>query len=293
MSNYKILTDSCIDLPLELIKELKLEVIPLTVTINQQEYKNYADEREITFKRFYDLLREEYVPKTSQLSPIDQIQAMESILKEGKDVLSISFSSALSGTYQSSVIAKKELEGLYPDRQIICIDSKCASMGMGLLVTYAARMANAGKPMEEVAEWVIKHHLKVSHLFTVGDLNHLKRGGRLSASKAFIGTLIQLKPLLHVDGLGKLVPIAKARGRRLAMNKMVERMIETIENPLEQSIYISHADCIEDAQYVKSLIQEKIQIKDVLINYIGPVIGAHSGLNTLAIFYLGNDRTTK
>ncbi|PKL00689.1 MAG: fatty acid-binding protein DegV [Tenericutes bacterium HGW-Tenericutes-1] len=292
MSNYVIVTDSCIDLPLELIKKLSLEVIPLTVIISGKEYKNYADERDITFKDFYQLLRNEEVPTTSQLSPIDFMTVYEQILKQGKDILSISFSSALSGTYQSAVVARNELLKEYPDRKIITIDSLCASMGQGLLLTYAAEMQQAGKSLEDVSAWVEGNKQSICHLFTVSDLNHLKRGGRLSAGKAFIGTLIQLKPLLHVDALGKLVPIAKARGRKIAMNQMVDRLVQTITNPANQLIYISHGDCLEDALYVKEQILKQIDVKDVLINYIGPVIGAHSGLGTLALFYIGKERTT-
>lgn len=292
MSNYVIVTDSCIDLPLELIKKLSLEVIPLTVIISGKEYKNYADERDITFKDFYQLLRDEEVPTTSQLSPIDFITVYEQILKQGKDILSISFSSALSGTYQSAVVARNELIKDYPDRKIITIDSLCASMGQGLLLTYAAEMQKAGKSLEDVSSWVESNKQSVCHLFTVSDLNHLKRGGRLSAGKAFIGTLIQLKPLLHVDSNGKLVPIAKARGRKIAMNQMVDRLVQTIINPSNQLIYISHGDCLEDALYVKEQILKQIDVKEVLINYIGPVIGAHSGLGTLALFYIGKERTT-
>ena len=233
-----------------------------------------------------------YTPPSPVVIVDDLTSKMAKYLKEGKDILSISFSSALSGTYQSAVVARNELLKEYPERKILTIDSMCASMGQGLLLTYAGKMAKAGRSLEEVATWVEDNKQSICHLFTVGDLNHLKRGGRLSAGKAFIGTLIQLKPMLHVDSKGKLVPIAKARGRRLAMNQMVDRLVQTITNPAEQLIYISHADCIEDALYVKEQILKQIDVKEVLINYIGPVIGAHSGLGTLALFYIGKERTT-
>ena len=291
MNKYVIITDSCIDLPNDLVKELKIDVIPLVVTIENKEYKNYPDERDITAIDFYQLLRNHAVPTTSQLSPSDFILKFEPYLEQGIDILSITFSSALSGTYQSSVVAKNELLKDFPERRIITIDSLCASMGEGLLVTYAARMAKAGKSIDEVAKWVEDNKQSICHLFTVGDLNHLKRGGRLSAGKAFIGTLIQLKPLLHVSSEGKLVPVSKARGRKIALNKMVERVVQTISIPADQLIYISHGDCLEEALYVKEQILKLIDVKNVLINYIGPVIGAHSGLGTLAIFYMGNERT--
>ena len=293
MKNYVIMTDSCIDLPNDLVAKLGLEVIPLTVIIEKKEYKNYPDEREITAIDFYNLLRSEVVATTSQLSPSDFIEAMTPFLEQGKDILSISFSSALSGTYQSAVVAKNELLKDYPNQKIITIDSLCASMGQGLLVTYASNLAKSGKSMDEVAAWVEANKQSFCHLFTVSDLNHLKRGGRLSAGKAFIGTLIQLKPLLHVSEKGKLEPIAKARGRKIALNRMVERVVQTIENPADQLIYISHGDCLDEALYVKEQLLKQIDVKEVLINFIGPVIGAHSGLGTLAIFYRGNERTTK
>ncbi len=292
MDKYKILTDSCIDLPNELVKQLELVVTPLCVIVDDHVYRNYPDEREITTKAFYQMLREQKVPTTSQLTPNDLIETMTPLLAAGFDILSISFSAALSGTYQSSLIAKKNLQEQYPDRKIITIDSLCASMGQGLLLTYAAKMREKGKTMDEVAAWVESHKRKISHLFTVGDLNHLKRGGRLSAGKAFIGTLIGIKPLLHVDSVGRLVPTGSARGRHQSLCRLVDRTIATIEKPEEQVIYISHGDCLEDALFVKKQITEKLTVKDVVINHVGPVIGSHSGLNTLAIFYLGSDRTT-
>lgn len=290
MEKYVIVTDSCIELPKSLIDSLGIKVIPLTVIIEKKEYKNYPDEREITAIDFYNLLRSEVVATTSQLSPSDLINVFEPLLQEGFDILSISFSSALSGTYMSAVVARNELLKDYPLRKILTIDSLSASMGQGLLVTYAAKMKNAGQSIEEVAKWIEDNKQSFAHLFTVSDLNHLKRGGRLSAGKAFIGTLIQLKPLLHVSEEGKLVPIAKARGRKVALNRMVERVVQTIDNPADQLIYISHGDCYEDALYVKEQLLKLIDVKEVLINYIGPVIGAHSGLGTLAIFYRGNER---
>jgi len=290
MNKFKIVTDSCIDLPVEMIKSLDLTVSPLSVLIDGKVYRNFPDEREITAKNFYQLLREEKVPTTSQLSPAEHMESMAPLLAEGYDILSISFSSALSGTYQSSVVAINELKEQYPNRKIIAIDSMCASMGQGLLLTYAARLRKEGKSLEEVAKWVEDNKRRISHLFTVGDLNHLKRGGRLSAGKAFIGTLIQLKPLLHVDNFGKLVPTGSARGRHHSLTKLVDRLVETIENPEDQLIYISHGDCIDDANDVKDLIMKKVNVKGVIIHYVGPVIGSHSGLGTLAIFYLGKDR---
>jgi len=292
MSNYKIITDSCIDLPDNVAKELDLVVIPLSVLMDGKTFFNYLDEREITFQAFYERLREKAMPSTSQLNPAEFEEAFEKELEQGNDILSISFSSALSGTYASSVTARDKLQKKYPNRKIITIDSLSASMGQGLLVYYAANLKKQGVGIEEVAAWVENNKLKLSHLFTVNDLNFLRRGGRLSSGKAILGTIINIKPLLHVSTSGKLVPVGQARGRRQALNKMIERMRLTIENPRDQLVMISHGDCIEDVDYLKEQIAEKIPVKDIIFNYIGPVIGAHSGPSTIALFYLGNDRET-
>lgn len=293
MKDYILFTDSCVDLPNKLAKELELTVLPLTVNVEGKEFKNYLDERDIKTKDFYDMLREHKKTSTSQVNSTTFVDHIEPLLKEGKDVLVISFSSALSGTYNGAVTASEELKEAYPENKVIVIDSKCASMGQGLLVYYAAKLKQSGKSIDEVAKWVEDNKLKISHLFTVGDLNHLKRGGRLSSSKAFIGTILRVKPILNVSLEGKLVQTDKTRGRKSSIDMMIERMVKTIEKPEDQVVFISHGDCIEDAEYAKNEIKEKLKVKDVLINYVGPVIGSHSGVGTLAMFYLGNDRTTE
>lgn len=291
MEKFKIVTDSCIDLPLRTIDELDIEVVPLLLTVNGRDYRNYPDEREIRSHDFYDFLRQGAIPTTSSLNPSEQESPMEKWLAKGIDVLCISFSSALSGTYQSAVIAQKALRERFPERKIVVIDSLCASMGQGMLVTYAARLQKAGKTIEEVSEWVNDHRQKVCHLFTVGDLMFLKRGGRLSSGKALLGTLFQMKPLLHVNTEGKLVPTGTVRGRRQAISRMVDRMVETIVDPDDQIIYISHGDCLEEAEEMRDKIEERVKTGSILINPVGPVIGSHSGVGTLALFYLGKDRT--
>lgn len=290
MNDYVIHTDSSIDLPRETVKELELKVTSLTVIIEGQEFFNDDSPRGIGDKEFYAELREKKHTSTSQVNAPRFIEDWEPALIQGKDILYIGFSSGLSGTYNSSVQAKNELIEKYPDRKIITIDSLAASMGQGLLVTYAARLKKSGKSIDEVANWVLENRLNLCHIFTVGDLNHLKRGGRLSSTKAILGTLLSVKPILHVSTEGKLVQISQTRGRKKSLIKMVELVEETIVNPSGQEIYISHGDCEEDALFVKQLIMKKLPIKDVLLNYVGPVIGSHSGIGTLAIFYLGNER---
>ncbi len=292
MSDFVILTDSCIDLPNELAKEYNIEVLPLKVTIKGKEYQNFLDEREISSKTFYDMLREKELAITAQANPADFVKVMKPLLESGKDVLSISFSSVLSGTYNSSLIAVKELQEEFPNRKIITIDSKCASMGQGLLISYAAKQQQAGKSIDEVANYVEEVKLNISHLFTVSDLGHLRRGGRLSASSLILGNLLNIKPLLHVSVEGQLKVYGKARGRFKSLNLIVKRMMDSFDKEKNEMIYISHGDCLVDAEYVKQHIIEKLGVSEdiITINTIGPVIGAHSGVNTLAIFYIGNER---
>ena len=292
MGKYVIITDSCVDLPDQLAKELELQILPLKVTIKGNEYQNMLDESEISSKAFYDMLREKETASTAQANPHDFLTVMDPLLKEGTDILSISFSSALSGTYASSLIAIKELQEEYPERKIIAVDSLSASMGQGLLVTYAARMRQAGKTIDEVADYLENNKMNFSHLFTVSDLGHLRRGGRLSASSLVLGNLLKIKPLLHVTQEGQLKVYGKARGRFKSLNQLVNRMTETFDKDKNEVIYISHGDCIEDAVYVKDAIKEKLGLPEetFVINPIGPVIGAHSGVETLAIFYIGKER---
>jgi len=290
MNKFQLLTDSCVDLPSGFVEELDVKVIPLSFSIQDKEYLNYLDERELSNQQFYQLLRERVISKTTQINEYRFIEFFEPFLQEGYDILYIGFSSALSGTYNSSVQAANELQTKYPNQKIITIDSLAASMGQGLLVTYAARLKKEGKSLEEIVKWVEDNKRKICHLFTVGDLNYLRRGGRLSYSKALLGTILRVKPLLHVSNEGKLVQTGMKRGRMSALDAMISRLVETIENPEGQTIFISHGDCLDDAEYVKEQIKAKLPVGEIMIHYIGPVIGSHSGLDTLAIFYYGNDR---
>lgn len=290
---FQLLSDSCVDLPNEVAQELDIHILPLKVTVKGKEYKNYLDHREINPKTFYDFLRDKNTATTAQANPHEFMTILDPILEKGHDVLIITFSSDLSGTYNSSLIAQKELQEKYPERKIIVIDSLSASMGQGLLVYKAALMKQDGLSIEDVAKKVEALKLDVSHLFTVSDLGHLKRGGRLSTSSYILGSIINIKPLLHVTTEGKLKVFGKARGRFKSLNNLVKRMVETFDRERNDIIFISHGDNLRDALYVKDLIIDKLDLKEenFLINTIGPVIGAHSGVDTLAIFYIGNERT--
>jgi len=214
----------------------------------------------------------------------------EGILRRGNDVLYIGFSSALSGSYNAGAMVAESLRGAYPERRIATIDSLSASMGEGLLVYYAAEQRRDGKSMDEVSDWLIENRLHLCHWFTVDDLFHLKRGGRISAATALVGTMLGVKPVLHVDNEGKLVAVGKVRGRRKSLETLVDEMEKTCTNPTEQLVFISHGDCVEDAQHVERLVRERLKVKDVQINYVDPVIGAHSGPGTVALFFLGVQR---
>lgn len=290
MNKYILATDSCADLTPELVLSLDVEIIPLTVELDGKSYAHYPDGRELNIQSFYDELRNKKIAKTSLINTGTFLTFFESFLKAGHDVLYIAFSSALSGTFQSSVIAAKELMELYPERKIITLDSKSASMGQGLLVYLAGKKRSLGQSIEAVSEFIEHEKLSVCHLFTVDDLGTLKRGGRLSDTQAFLGTLLRVKPILHVSNEGKLVPIKKARGRAFSLEQMVDMIQDRIINPELQTIMISHGDCLDEAKAVGTAIQKRYHVKDIIYNTIGPVIGAHSGPGTIAIFFLGSYR---
>jgi len=290
MKKFIIATDSCSDLPNSLIQEMGVRVIPLSVEMEGKSYFHHPDERELSIATFYQNLRDKKVAKTSLINVGEFLVFFENLIKEKVDVLYIGFSSALSGTFQSSLIASGELKEVHPEAKIIPVDSLCASMGQGLLVWNAWKLAKAGKTIEEVAEWVEKNKQSICHLFTVDDLGTLKRGGRLSETQAFLGTLLKVKPILHVSNEGKLVALKKARGRSSSLEAMVDLMDGRITNPNTQTVFISHGDCLDEAQKVGMMIQERFKVADVLYNTIGPIIGAHSGPGTIAVFFFGNER---
>lgn len=287
---YRILTDSTGDLTPELVRELDVIVIPMEFTVDGKSYRNYPDGHEMSAKDFYDLLRAGKTSTTAQINSHEFTEWADPILQAGEDLLYIAFSSGLSGTCQSALLAKQELSEKYPDRKILVVDSLCASMGEGLLVYYAAKMQQEGKSIEEVYQWLQENKLHLCHWFTVDDLNHLKRGGRVSSAAALFGTMLGIKPVLHVDDAGHLIPVAKIRGRKQSLDSLVTHMEETVTEPEKQVIFISHGDCLQDAQYVADKIREKWKVKDIVLNEIGPVIGTHSGPGTVALFFLGSKR---
>ena len=290
MSEFVLMTDSSADLNQEMVQELGVTVLPLSFTIQGKTYRNYPDNREMDLPLFYDMLRAGELATTSAVNVAEYTQAVEPILQEGKDVLILAFSSGLSSTYQASVLAAGELREKYPDRKIYTVDTLCASLGQGLLVYLAAQEQRKGKSIEEVRDWAEETKLNLCHQFTVDDLHFLKRGGRISATTAVVGSMLQIKPVLHVDNEGHLINIGKARGRQASLKALVDKMEKTVTEEGRKTVFISHGDCRKDAVTVADMVRERFGTQDIRINFVGPVIGAHSGPGTLALFYLGTER---
>ena len=284
--SYQIITDSCCDFTEEQYRQWNVVSVPLTVTYNGENHENFSRPEDV--KAFYDLLRTGVMATTAAVNPDGWAQAMEPFLKDGKDILILAFSSGLSTTYQSAVIAAKELREAYPHRTIHVVDTLCAALGQGLLVWHAAKKRDEGMTLEELTAWVEANKLKLCHWVTVDDLSHLKRGGRISATTAIVGTMLNIKPIIFVDNDGHLINTAKVRGRKTAMEYLVKKFQET---GLEQdTVFIAHGDCPQDAAALEALVREKTNVKNVITGYVGPVIGAHTGPGVLVLFFLGSHR---
>ena len=291
MRDYVIMTDSCCDLSAEEVAESALVVLPLTFTMDGKTYRDTPEHEDMSLAEFYRNIRKGKECTTAAVSVGAFLDAMREVLRSGRDVLCVSFSSALSTTYQSACIAAEELRQEFPDGRIIVIDSLAASRGQGMLVWYAAKKKAEGKSIDEVADWVREMAPHQDHWFTVYDLNHLRRGGRLNATSAIVGTVLAIKPILHTDAEGKLTPVSKARGMRAALDGLVKKMDELGTRPLsEQTVFICHADAQDSVDYVVSLLKERFGVTDVRANFIGPVIGSHTGAGTLGLFFFGSER---
>lgn len=290
MREYVILTDSCCDLTAELASELEISVLPLTYQMEGHSYRNDLSGSEMPFSEFYSKIRKGTLATTSAISVGTFEETMQNILETGKDILCLSFSSALSSTYQSAVIAAKTMGEEFPESTVTVVDSRCASLGQGLFVYLCAQEKKKGKSLKEVAEFAEETKLHICHWFTVDDLNHLKRGGRINAATALFGTMLSIKPVLHVDNEGCLIPVSKVRGRKASLLALVDHMEETAIDPEHQTVFISHGDSLEDAEFIADEIRRRFGTQDIRINYVGPVIGNHSGPGTIALFFLGNRR---
>jgi len=290
MDDYIIVTDSTCDITAQMADDLGVKVLPLSVNMGDITFKNYLDGRTMSFKDFYKKLAEGATPSTNAISIGDYLDALEPMLQEGRDILILSFSSGLSTTYNSSAMATRELSEKYPDRKIYCVDTLAASMGEGLLVWHAVQRKRKGDTIDAVRDWVEENKFRLCHWFTVDDLHHLKRGGRISAATAVVGSMLGIKPVLHVDNEGHLINVEKARGRQSSLLKLLSHMADTAIDPENQTVFISHSNCAKDAQWLAAKIKEKLGVRDIYINYIGPVIGSHTGIGTVALFFMGTER---
>ena len=287
MPNYQIITDSCCDLPVEKINELDLTVIPLNMLFRGETRIDAVTD---DIKEVYDALRAGESASTSAVNPQGWASVIEPVLQAGKDALVMTFSSGLSTTYQSAVIAATELKEKYPQRTINVVDTLCASLGQGLLVMYACRKRDEGMELDALTGWVESTKGNLCQWFTVDDLMYLKRGGRVSAATALVGTMLKIKPVLHVDAEGHLINVAKVRGRKASIEALADKVAELGLPGENDLITICHGDCIEDAKLLESMLKERFGTKEVFIGYTGAVIGSHSGPGTLAIFFMGKKR---
>ena len=287
MRDYVITVNSTVDLPKEWLEERHVPVVPLKYTIDGE---TYTDMEGLSAKEFFAKLREGKMSVTSQVNPEEAAELLEPYVKDGKDVLHLGFSSGLSGTLNSMRIAGQMLEEKYPEAKVIVIDTLCACLGEGLILYKALQQKAMGKTIDETAQWVEENKLHICHNVTVDDLNHLHRGGRVSKTTAVLGTLVQIKPIIHMDDNGKLQVIGKERGRKKSLNKIVDMAVEQSKVWDNDIIMITHGDCIEDAEYVAKLVREKMGIDNILINNIGTVIGSHTGPGVVAVFCMGDKR---
>lgn len=289
MNDYLIVTESTCDLPVALADELDLAVAPLSVLLDGKSYTNYLDGRELSLPQFYNLLRQKKLPNTTAVNVYQFLTIMEPILQSRKDILYLGFSSAMSGSYNAGCAAATELLTKYPERKIYTVDTLSASLGQGLIVYLAAQERAKGKSIEDVRDFVEANKLNMCHWFTVNDLFYIMRGGRVSATSAVIGSMLNIKPILRVDDTGLMDTIGKARGRKAALNRLADAIEETITDP-DLPIFIGHGDCQEDAEFLADKIRERLGAKNIIITYIGIVCGSHAGPGIIAVFFHGKKR---
>lgn len=287
MRDYVISVNSTVDTTKEWLRERGIPVVPLKYTIDGQ---TYTDMEGLSSKEFFAKLREGKMSVTSQINPDEAFEILEPIVKEGHDILHLAFSSGLSGTYNAMRIAGEMLQEKYPEAKVIVIDTLCACLGEALLLHKALQQKAGGVSIEELARWVEENKLHVCHNVTVDDLHHLQRGGRISRTTAVLGTLIQIKPIIHMDDEGKLQVIGKERGRKKSLNRIVDMSAEQAAGWENDIVMITHGDCPEDAEYVAKLVKEKMGVDNILINDIGTVIGSHTGPGVVAVFCMGSKR---
>ena len=287
--SFKLVTDTASDLPRAYLEKYDIDVLSLAYIIDGDTYNWNApmDEHE-----FYDTMRNGSMPTTSQVNIEDAETLFEKLIENHDEILCVAFSSGLSGTYNSIAVAAQNVSEAHPDKKIRVVDTKAASMGEGLMVEWARKMRDEGKTADEVADFMEANFNKFAHVVVVDDLNHLHRGGRVSKATAIVGSLANIKPIIHVDDEGHLITIGKIRGRRKALAHLVDLMEEKMGDHVadNQTVFISHGDCLEDAQFVADEIKKRFGIDDFMINFVGPTIGAHTGPGVIALFFYGDKR---
>ena len=291
--SFEMVTDSCCNLTEEMIDQYGLHVLPLTFMADGDDtvYQSYLKGQKTDLSQFYKMMRDGKVFRTSLPNLGDTETLFRSLLDAGRDILYLGFSSGLSGTYEATELLAKQLREEYPDRKFYTVDTLAASGGEGLLAWHACQHAEAGEDIDAVRDWVEDNKLNLAHWFTVDDLMFLWRGGRVSKTSAWAGTLLNIKPVLHVDDEGHLIPMEKVRGRKKSLQGLLKHMEETGTQPIsEQMVFINHGDCLDEANWLADQIREKLGVKNIVVNYIDPVIGAHSGPGTMALFFLASSR---
>ena len=288
MNDYVIVTDSTSNLPEDMIDKYDIRILSLNYYVDEVEYKGYIKGERLNLVPFYAMMREKKEIATSLVSVGDAYKLLEDIVEAGMDYLYIGFSSGLSGTFHAVSMVTEELKEKYPKRKGYAVDSRAAALGEGLLVHYAVQNRENGMAIEDNAEWILNNRNNLCHWFTVDDLFFLKRGGRISAATAVVGTALSIKPVLHVDDDGHLIQMENVRGRKKSLDALVSHMQESIVEPDKQSVYISHGDCLKDAQYVADKVKKLYNVKEVVIRLLDPVIAAHSGPGTVALFFMGD-----
>ncbi|GAA6489044.1 DegV family protein [Gordonibacter urolithinfaciens] len=289
--DFEIVTDSSSNLVEEMIDDFGLHVLPLTFMVDGEEYQSYLKGQHTDLKQFYTMMREGKVITTSLPNLAESEALMRGLLEQGRDILYLGFSSGLSGTFEATELLMRDLAAEFPERTLCAVDTLAASGGEGLLVWHAVQRARAGASIGEVRDWVEENKLHLAHWFTVDDLMFLFRGGRVSKTAAWAGTMLNIKPVMHVDDEGHLIPLEKVRGRKKSLNALVDHMEKSAVQPIDQQmVFITHGDCLEEAEYVAEQVKERFGVKEVVINYVDPVIGAHSGPGTMALFFLADKR---
>lgn len=287
---YRIVTDSASNLSEEMIDEFGLEILPMTFMVDGIERRSYLKGEKTDLKQFYTMMREGKVITTSLPNLQETEATMRAILDVGEDILYLGFSSALSSAFGSIELLMQRLADEYPERKLRAVETFAASGGQGMLVYLACKKAAEGASLDETGDFVVENRDHLCHWFTVDDLMFLFRGGRVSRTSAWAGTMLNIKPVLHVDAEGALIPMEKVRGRKKSIKALVDHMEKTAIDPASQTVFITHGDCIEDVEVLKREISERLGVTDFVVNYIDPVVGAHSGPGTLALFFLGTEK---